>query len=224
MRNSQLDTKIEFIEGAVRLVFDGIFFINQWPFVQEKFDSFISEGQKKFFVHLQKAKIRDAEILQNFLELQNNLAGRKAKLILIFDNKSNVKFFAPYKHLFEIYPNYETYRKQGFVRALRTVGLQYSKKTGIRISPTTAALVLLLLAGWVMTLLTMIQTQSEDLDKSRREVQELIVEQKSISRELKELETKLAPLRQLGLLKDSLSRVKYKNIPDWVDHLRKKQK
>lgn len=222
MKSQMLDMKIEFIDGGVRLTFEGIFFIDNWASLKEKLEAFSSDGIKLFFCHVENVEFRDPELLQEFLDLHNDFSGRNARLIFIFNRKSVAKYFLPYRHILEIYPSYENFRKQGFVRALRKVGVAYSKKTGVRISPTTATLVLLLLAGWVLTLLSMIQSQTNELDQSEGLVQALTLEKESLSQEVKELERKIAPLRQLGLLQDSLDQVEYKKTPNWVDHLRKK--
>lgn len=224
MKSQLLDMKIEFLDGGVRLSFEGIFFIENWPAIQEKLESFAQEGVKQFFCHVEKVEFRNPELLQKILDIHNDFSGRKARLIFIFNNKANIQFFAPYKHILEIYPNYDTFRKQGFVRALRKVGVAYSKKTGVRISPTTATLVILLLAGWVLTLLSMIQSQSDDLESADKELQILLLEQRKLTQEVQELETKLAPLRQLGLLQDSLDQVDYDKTSGWVDYLRDKGK
>jgi hypothetical protein len=222
MKSQQLDMKISFSDGGVRLNFRGIFFHENWASIQEKIDSFAHEGIKLFVCQMDHVEFRDSHILQEFLDIHNTLNGRKARLIFIVQREASLQFFTPYKHIFEIYPTYDNFRKQGFVRALRKVGVAYSKKTGIRISPTTAALVMLLLTGWVLTLLSMIQNQSDDIEGSSQQVRQLSIQKQELNTQIRKLETKLAPLKHLGLLSDSLDQVDYQPTSDWVDHLKKK--
>lgn len=222
MKSQQLDMKISFSDGGVRLNFRGIFFHENWASIKEKIESFASEGIKLFVCQVDHVEFRDSQILQELLAIHNTLSGRKARLIFIVDKDVNLQFFAPYRHIFEIYPTYENFRKQGFVRALRKVGVAYSKKTGIRISPTTAAMVLLLLTGWVLTLLSMIQNQSDELDGTSKQVRDLSIQKQELNTQVRKLEAKLAPLKHLGLLSDSLDQVDYEPTSDWVDHLKKK--
>jgi anti-anti-sigma regulatory factor len=224
MKSQQLDIRLEVFGDNIHVTLSGNFFAEQIPNVRQKFEGFVQEGYHEYIVLLEDVELRSSDVMHFFLEILNTIQGRSAKLILIFQKPTIESFFSSYSNIFQCYSSIDSYQKSGFVNSLKRTGILYSRRTGLRISLPTAILISCLVAGWVLTLFTMIDSQENRLRNQEQKLNKLILSKDELVQRAQSLQKKLAPFQQMGLLKDSIAISDYKYESDWIDYLEKRSK
>jgi hypothetical protein len=221
MRSDQLDISIETLDNDLYITLSGPFYPEQIPGVEEKFRLLIEDGNKNYLVDLERSDFRSPDITSLFLSLLNNINGRGGRLILIFSNEKNRQFFDPYINVFEIYRDLSELKSSGFLKSLKRTGIYYSKKTGIRLSPVIALILLILISGWVMTLFSIISYQERQIHNRENILSTSESKVRELEREILNLERSLGPLKDLGLINDSLKEADFDKVSEWVEYLNK---
>lgn len=182
------------------------------------------DGCKTLLFDLQEAEIRGPEVREFFLEVLNDMKGRGGRVAVVAKRHDVVSYFSSVRNLIEIYPNRTRFRRSGILETIKRQGIAYSKKTGVRLSPAMALLLLLLVASWIFNLALSNSSRADRLERQREQIAEQEAERAELRAQLDELRRKLAPLRQLGLTSDSLLAAEYTSTEDWIDHLEDRER
>jgi hypothetical protein len=170
-------------------------------------------------VNLEHAHFKVGDYLDLFLELLNKLQAKDSKLILIFKNEEQEAYFAKYRNIFEIYESREAYKDSGLSKQLLQIGVHYGSKTGIRLSPSVAIALSLLIVGWAITLFLIIAAQGRDIADKQAQIVALQSQKDRYVHEIERLETSIGPLRKLGVIEDTTMLTSFGVIQDWVSYL-----
>ncbi len=219
MKSRQLDISIETLNNDMLVVLEGLFFDEQIKSVKEKLESLIADGHKSFIVDLHHCEIRSQDIAIMFLEVLNNLKGRNGQLIFLMSTEKKMAHFSKWGNLFSVYATIQEYQNSGFVKNLKKTGIIYSKKTGMRLSPSVALILLVLIGGWLLTLISIIRFQEEGLSEQNKLIHQLEIQKDKMIKDITQLQLRLAPLKDLGLINDSLENANYTFVSDWVQYL-----
>ncbi|MGL1935133.1 MAG: hypothetical protein OCD01_08935 [Fibrobacterales bacterium] len=219
MKSKQLDISIETLNNEILIVLEGLFFDEQVQSVQEKIESLIIDGHKLFLLDMHHCEVRTQNLAPMLLEILNNLKGRGGNLIILMSPEKKMLYFAKWSNLFSIYQTVQEYHNSGFVKNLKKTGIIYSKKTGMRLSPGVAAIFLVLLGGWLLTLISIIRFQEEGIAEQTKLIHQLEVQKDKMLKDITSLQLRLAPLKDLGLVNDSLENADYTFVSDWVQYL-----
>jgi anti-anti-sigma factor len=203
IRSEALDIVLESRGSVIWLFLSGHFNDEQAPSIREKFTGLMNDGCRAFIVDMEKITSIDDAVVPMFLNLLNTLKGKGGDLKLIFKNNVMYRAFLPYFNLFSIYPDADALTKGTLLGLLKKRGRALSKKTGFRISRTVAISMLLVLCGWFMTLLYIINMQNERLRQQQAELQELSLWKVTTEIEVEHLRERLRPLEQLGIVRDA---------------------
>jgi anti-anti-sigma factor len=206
MRSEALDITIESRGSAIILSLAGPFHSEQVPNIKEKLLGFINDGNRHIVINLEQVnKIGDA-VVPMFLNLLNTMKGKGGELKFVFKNEVATTAFGPYRHIFAIYPDKHALQTGRFLYNLRRRSLLLSRKTGIRLSRPVALFMLFVLCGWFLTLGYIIWMQNQAMREQEQKIHELSIWKQTTEREVVQLRERIQPLRQLGLLRDTLSR------------------
>jgi len=203
IRSEALDIILESRGPVIWLFLAGHFNNEQVPSIREKFSGLMNDGCRSFIVDLEKVTALDDAVVPMFLNLLNALKGKGGELKLIFRNDVMYRAFLPYFNLFSIYPDADAFRKGTLLSLLQKRGRKMVKKTGFRISRTVAVFILIVLSGWFMTLLYIVNMQNERIRQQQEELQELWLWKLSAEIEVETLRERLKPLEQLGIVPDA---------------------
>jgi anti-anti-sigma regulatory factor len=206
MRSEALDITIESRGHAVWLSLSGPFHNEQVPNIKEKIIGFVNDGNRLIVVNLEMVTGVNEGVVPMFLTLLNTIKGKQGELKFIFKNEVVTSAFAPYRNIFAIYPDANAMRYGKFLHNLLRRSLLLSRKTGVRISRPVALFLLFVLCGWFLTLGYVIQMQNRLIREQENEIQKLTTWKQNTDLELVQLRERIRPLRQLGLLADTLSR------------------
>jgi len=220
-----LDFAMEVSKNETLLEFKGILRTQHLAAVRDKLFFSVEGIHKIYFVNIEQVKFRDKAYLNMFLEFLNFVKGKDSELVLIFHNEDNAKFFGPIFHVFKIYESRDSYRKNtGFWEKLRATGITYQRSTGLRLGPGVAIVFLVLLAGWLLTLFSIISSQDKDLRQREALLNELQSKYTRSIQALEDLKTSVAPLRSMGFDIDTTGKLPLGAITDWEEFLREKEK
>lgn len=136
------------------------------------------------------------DALLALLSLQSDLKGRGTEIVLVATSSEVLDRLAPYRHLFAVHPSVQSLLATGF----QTRGVRWSRRTGVRMAAPMAAFLALLLVGWVTTLLLVVVWQFREMRSASSELEALRAESAREKRAIVELESRLRPLEDLGLL------------------------
>jgi hypothetical protein len=206
MRSEALDITIESRGNAVWLSLSGPFHNEQVPNIREKILGFVSDGNRLIVVNLELVTGVNDGVVPMFLSLLNTIKGKHGELKFIFKNEAVSAAFAPFRNIFAIYPDANSMRYGKFLHNLRRRSIMLSRRTGVRISRPVALFLLFVLCGWFLTLGYIINMQSHMIREQERKINELATWKQNTSQELTDMRERIRPLKQLGLLADSLSR------------------
>ncbi|MFA6622839.1 MAG: hypothetical protein WCS54_01890 [Fibrobacteraceae bacterium] len=218
MKADPVDLFVEESGSEVYIRLRGILGVSQLEALREKLYMLIEGPGKLWFVDIEKVQFTDPAYLTLFLDCLNRVRKREGALVLIFANAGNRRFFAPYAQIFEIYPSRDAYRRSGILKRIEHVGVTYRKRTGLRLSPGIAAVLAVLLIGWVLTLLSIIRQQDAEIRTRQARVLELETQKKQFVQEIDDLRAMVGPLRHLGLV-DSSSAKTYGKAGEWVHYM-----
>jgi anti-anti-sigma regulatory factor len=214
-----MDVLVEDFGDEVVLGLRGTFDLRQLPAVREKLEMLAEGPGKVWFFQLEHARFRDPAYLDLFLDICNRLKGRDNRMILLFRNEENQQFFHRLRHIFEIHFSRSHYHRSGLLNRLRQTGVTYSKRTGMRLSPGVAIVLLVLLAGWILTLFSVIRNQEQEIRARETRLLELESRKRISEREIYELRSAIGPLRDLGIVVDSSGDQTLGSLTDWVEYL-----
>ena len=222
--NENLDFEMEIFQNEVMLEFKGILKSQQLSAVRERLFSSVEGTNKIYFVVLERVKFRDKNYLGMFLELLNFVKGKDSELVIIFHNEECREFFSPFYHIFKIYDSKDSYRKDSdFWKKLKATGITYNKSTGIRLAPGIAVVFLFLLAGWLLTLFSIISSQDKDIRQREEILRDLQNNYMRSVHALEGLKASIAPLKSMGFDVDSIENPDG-IVSDWNDFLKEKAK
>lgn len=219
MKSELIDIQVVDYGGELEIALSGVLGISQLPAVREKIEM-LTQGPGCFiFLNLERARFTTNEYLQLFLDLLNSVRGRNSSLILLFKSQEQEAFFAGYRNIFEIYESREAYRKSGLSKQLKQIGIYYGKKTGLRLSPSVAISIAVLMVGWAISLFLIIAAQGRDIADKQAQIIALQNQKDRYVREIDKLETSIGPLRKLGVVEDTTILNSFGAIQDWVSYL-----
>lgn len=138
----------------------------------------------------------DENAILALLSLQSDLKGKGTEIVLVATSPEVLERLAPYRHLFAVHPSVQSLLATGF----QSRGVRWSRRTGLRIAAPMAAFLSLLLAGWMTTLLLVVVWQFREMRSSSAELESLRSESAKEKRIIGDLEARLRPLDDLGLL------------------------
>ena len=219
MRADLIDISLEDYKNHQVLVLRGNFTVEQVPALREKLTMLTDARRSNYIIDLNEAVFGDDVYLELFLDILNAVKARESKMALVFSNAENTKFFARWSKIFIIHNSIKESNKNWFLANLRRHGLKFSRKTGLRISTGMAFVLVVLVFGWILTLLGFLRYQEQELNVREELVQQLEIKQKILIREMQELYSAGGPLRELGVLESKTPGKKVDELDDWVDYL-----
>jgi anti-anti-sigma regulatory factor len=215
---------MEIFQNEILLEFKGILKSQHLPAVRERLYSSIEGSNKIYFVLLEQVRFRDKNYLGMFLELLNFIKGKDSELVFIFHNEECKEFFNPFFNVFKIYDSRDSYRKDSdFWKKLKATGITYQRSTGIRLAPGIAVIFLFLLAGWLLTLFSIISGQDKDIRQREEALRDLQSNYMRSVHALEELKASIAPLKSMGFDIDTTETPLLGTISDWNEFLREKE-
>ena len=156
----------------------------------------MAQADRPIVVDLLRVPSVDEDAILALLALQSELKGKATEIVLVATSPEVLDRLAPYRHLFAIHPSVQSLLATGF----QTRGFRWSRRTGFRMAAPIAAFLGLLLAGWMTTLVLVVVWQFREMRESSIEVHRLRLESKRERKTIEELEVRLKPLQDLGLL------------------------
>lgn len=220
MKSEQFDLFVEEAAGEIYIRTCGTFGFTQQAAFREKVLSLLEGPGKIWFLDIDKARFTEEEYLPMFLDFLDRCKQKNAELVLVFCGEENRKYFNQYSHIFTIAESWKKYRRPGLFNALVSAGVSYSKKTGIRISPTIAMILVAVVVGWLFALFGIIRSQGADIRARENRLVELESESREMQGELEYLQSIIGPLKNLGLIVDSTtSRKAELRIRSWTKYL-----
>lgn len=136
------------------------------------------------------------DALLALLSLQSDLKGRGTEIVLVATSTEVLERLTPYRHLFSVHPSVQSLLATGF----QTRGIRWSRRTGVRMAAPMAAFLALLLAGWITTLLLVVVWQFREMRLASVELEALRATTEREKRVIVDLEARMKPLEDLGLL------------------------
>lgn len=203
----------------VVITLKGEFYKSNLANVREKLEQSIDCSGIFFFLNVDKAVFEDNCFLDIFLDLLNALKKRSAKLLFIRTNPEKLEYFTKYSAIFEFTESRKDYHKLKLLGQLKQVGIFYSKKTGIRVTPSVAIVLAFILLGWFLTLVGIIYNQNKELAERRAEVIMLENDVKRSLVEIDRLQASIGPLQNLGLVGSEQERNSFGTVRDWMHYL-----
>jgi len=221
--SKSLDFAMEFSGNEISLEFKGILNAEHFGSVRRELYSSVDGLNKIYFVDIEQVKFRDKSYLNMFLEFLNFVRGKDSELIIIFHNDDCARYFSPFFNVFKIYDSKDSYRKDvGFWEKLKMMGVTYHRSTGLRLAPGVAVVFLVLLAGWLLTLFSIISSQDKDIRAREAVLSDLQNKYVHSVQTLENLKTSVAPLKSMGFDIDTSGTLPPGAISDWEEFLRKK--
>lgn len=200
IRSEALDIVLENRDGTIWLTLAGHFHNDQMPSMREKFVNLINDGCRSFVVNMERVQSVESTVVPMFLSLLNTLKGKGGDIKLIFKNAHLEREFKPYRNIFSIYSDSQMLAKGTFFGLIKKRSNALRKKTGFRISRTVALFIIIVLSGWFLTLLSIIEMQNARLRQQQEELEELGLWKVTADIELERMRERLAPLEQLGVI------------------------
>lgn len=218
-----IDFAMEVFKNETLLEFKGDLKSEHFSAVRELLFSSVEGSNKVYFVNIEQVRFKDKNYLSMFLDFLNFVNGKESELVFIFRNESCARFFGPFFNIFKIYDSKESYRKNtGLWEKLKATGITYQRSTGLRLAPGVAVVFLVLLAGWLLTLFSIISSQDQDIRDREVMLNELQNKYKRSIQALDDLKASVAPLRSMGFDVDTSRRVPLGAISDWEEFLRER--
>ncbi len=204
MLSEALDIMIESRGDAIWMTLSGPFNKEQVPNIRAKIEGFIQDGHRELVVNLDGVTIIHDTVAPMFLNLLNLVKGKDGDIKLIFKNEVVSNAFSPYKNIFSIFPDANNLYSKRFFHSIRRTGISLTRKTGIRLSAPVAIFLLFILTGWFISLGVIINMQKKQVIAQEAEIREFQQWEEKTTMELDELRNRIKPLKQLGLILDSI--------------------
>jgi len=203
IRSESLDIQLETRNGSVWLTLSGEFHDEQAPVLRDKFLPLVNDGCRSFIVDMEGITEIGDEVAPMFLALQSSLKGKDGDLKLIFKNDVMYRAFLPYLNLVSIFPDADSLSKGSTIfDFLKRSGKALTRKTGFRISYPVALFGLVILCGWFLTLLYIINMQNQRIQQQHTEILDLGQWKAAAEIDLEKMQDRLRPLEQLGIIKE----------------------
>lgn len=202
MRSEALDIVIEGHGHSLRLWLAGPFNNEQIPNIREKIGGLIEDGNRILTIDMEQVAAVGDRVPDLFLNLLSLVRGKGGDLILIFRNPAVTTAFATYRNIFQVYPDAAAAARSGILGFLRHRRTLLSRKTGVRISRPVAVFLLVVLAGWFVSLAFIIWLQSNRIRQQQNDQRELTQWKQMADMELQGLRERIRPMEQLGLLRE----------------------
>jgi anti-anti-sigma regulatory factor len=198
-----LEITIMRFHGEIWMSIAGSFKKDQIPGFREKLITLLTDGNRFFVINLQNISFIDDVVVQMFLQILNSIKGKGGTLRFIFKNDLVSKVFQPYQNIISIYSDPATISDRGIFGAIRRRSKFLFRKTGIRLSRPVALFLLLLLFGWLFTLIYTIHIQNRNITGQHQELEELSLWKQRTLLEINTLRERIRPFEQLGIIEDS---------------------
>jgi len=223
--NENLDFAMEISKNEILLEFKGVLKTENFSAVRTRLFSSVDGFNKIYFVNVEQVKFKNKNYLNMFLEFFNFVKGKDSELVIIFHNEDCANFFSPFFNIFKIYDSRDSYRKNtGFWEKLKATGITYQRSTGLRLAPGVAIVFLFLLAGWLLTLFSIISSQDKDIRNREAILNELQSKYTRSAQALEDLKASVAPLKSMGFDIDTSGSVPLGAISDWEEFLRERER
>ncbi|MCL2207861.1 MAG: hypothetical protein FWB90_07195 [Fibromonadales bacterium] len=223
--NENLDFAMEIFKNETLLEFKGVLKTEHFPGMRERLYSAVEGSNKIYFVNIEQARFKDKAYLSMFLEYLNFVRGKDSELVFIFHNEDCAKFFGPFFNIFKIHDSKESYRKNtGFWEKLKAAGITYQRSTGLRLAPGVAIVFFILLAGWLLTLFSIISSQDKDIRDREMLLTELQNKYVRSIQALEYLKASVAPLKSMGFEVDTSGKTPLGAISEWDEFLRERER
>jgi anti-anti-sigma regulatory factor len=151
-------------------------------------------------IDLSRAQTVSREVVLALLEFLSLLQGRGGTMSLVCNDADALDHLRPYRNLFNVHPTLPSLLQTGLAGGYRNKGFRWSRRTGVRLSTPLATFLGLLLSGWVVTLMVLVLWQYRLMDQERAGLMRLQNERDLALQQAHELETRVKPLADLGLL------------------------
>jgi anti-anti-sigma factor len=204
MLSEALDITIESRGDTIWITLAGPFNKEQVPNIRAKIEGFIQDGHREIVVNLQDVTLIHDSAPAMFLGMLNLIKGKNGDIKLIFKNEVVSNAFSPYKNIFPVFPDAHNLHSKRLFHSIRRKGISLTKKTGIRLSVPVAFFLLIILTGWFISLGIIITMQRKQIFAQEAEIREFQQWEQKASMELEELRSRIKPLKQLGLILDSI--------------------
>lgn len=204
MLSEALDILIESRGDITWITLSGPFNKEQVPNIRSKIEDFIQDGNREFVVNLEGVTIIHDTVAPMFLNLLNLIKGKDGDIKLIFKNEMVSNAFSLYKNIFTVFPDANNLYSKRIFHSIRRTGISLTKKTGIRLSVPVAIFLLFILTGWFISLGIIINMQKKQIIAQEVEIREFQQWEEKTTMELDELRSRIKPLKQLGLILDSI--------------------
>jgi anti-anti-sigma regulatory factor len=202
--SESLDIRLENRGGSIWLTLSGEFHDEQAPVLHEKLLALVNDGCRSFIVDMEGVTAVGDGVAHMFLALLNTMKSKDGGLRFVFKNDAMCRAFQPYFNLFSIFPDADSLsRGSTILEFLKRSGKALTRKTGFRISRPVALFGLVVLCGWFLTLLYIINMQNQRIEQQRAEMEELSLWKVSAERDMEKMRERLKPLEQLGIIKDA---------------------
>jgi hypothetical protein len=221
MKADRIDVLVEDFGEEVLLGLRGTFGLRQLASVREKLEMLVEGPGKIWFFDLEHSRFLEPVYLDLFLDLLNRIKGKGGLMVLLFQNAENFQFFERFRNVFDVHPSRDHYHQSGLFNRLRQTGVVYSRRTGLRLSPGVAIVLVVLLAGWMLTLFSIIHYQETEIRNRESRILALENLKREYSREISELRAAIGPLRDLGVIVDSTGMRTLGSLNDWTVYLEK---
>ncbi len=206
MSRQKFEWAVQINSSGVEITLSGYFHADFIPSLKEKIENLLEDGHRFFMMNMNDLNIdymSHFKDLQFFIELANGLQAKDGKIIFILPKEKRQQFKSV-EHLLHFYSNQEEFRRSGWRERFKQTGVYLSRKTGIRLSVRFATVLSILIFGWMLTLVVLVQKQNVELDEKKASIVQLEKDQARILHQINLLQGRLEPFRQLGILSDSL--------------------
>lgn len=221
---TSIDFAMQISKKEILLELRGVLRTEHLENVREKLFSSVDGLNKIYFINVERAKFRDKTYLNIFLEFLNFVKGKDSETVFIFHNEECKDFFSMYFNIFKIYDSIDSFRRDsGFWEKLKATGITYQRSTGLRLAPGVTIVFMVLLAGWLLTLFSIISNQDKDIRNREIILNDLQNKYNHSVKVLEDLKSSVAPLKSMGFDIDTSANVPLGRINDWQEFLREKQ-
>ncbi len=159
----------------------------------------VGDRGRHIVVDLLRAQVISREVVLVLLEFLSQLQGKGGTLSILCDDSDALACLRPYRHLFSIHPSLVSLLRTG-ISGYRNKGFRWSRRTGVRLSTPLATLLGLLTLGWVVTLMMLVLWQYRMIGSERAVLTRLQADRDEAVQRADELEARVKPLADLGLL------------------------
>jgi len=203
IRSESLDIQLENRNGVVWMTLSGEFHDEEAPALRDKFLPLVNDGCRAFIVDMEGITAIGDAVAPMFLSVQSMLKGKDGDIKFIFKNDTVCRAFLPYFNLVAVFPDAESLSKGSvIIDMLKRGGKAMTRKTGFRISRSVALFGLIVLTGWFLTLLYIINMQNGRIQQQHTEILEMGQWKAEAEIDLEKMRDRLKPLEQLGIIKE----------------------